>query len=192
MYQSRHLAVNPRRHSSRRSRGTEASAVTSPFSPRHELVVGTLGDAIPRAYQRLELRERRVHLPGHGGFLRLFPDNLAGQLLEVAQHGDRKLDDLDFPLELRPEPFDGERILRVRLDQAFARDDLREHDLRGASRAKLDGRLRASRDRAPAEIDLERAAIDAWLEFEDRIPQPGLECDRIERRCKREMNREKR
>src|SRR5215471_18642269 len=73
-------------------------------SRRHELVVGALGDVIPRPHQRLELRERRVHLPGHGRLLRPLLDDLGRQLPEVAQHRRRELDDLDLALELRLEP----------------------------------------------------------------------------------------
>jgi len=43
------------------------SLFTLPSSHRHELMVGAFGDVVPRAHQRLKLREGRVHLPGHGG-----------------------------------------------------------------------------------------------------------------------------
>src|SRR5215472_6644021 len=84
--------------------------VVTPLSSsrRHELVVGALGDVIPRAHQRLELRERRVHLPGHRGLLGFVPDDFGGQLPEIAQHGSRKLDYLDLALELRLELREGD------------------------------------------------------------------------------------
>ena len=43
-----------------------------------ELVVGAFRDVVPGADQRLELREGRVHLPGHGSLLGFFPDDLDG------------------------------------------------------------------------------------------------------------------
>src|SRR5215468_7971299 len=52
-----------------------ASFVITPPLHRHELMVGTLGDVVPRPHQRLELREGRVHLPGHERFLRLLADD---------------------------------------------------------------------------------------------------------------------
>src|SRR5215813_2751081 len=77
-------------------------SVVTLFSSRlDELMVGPFRDAVPRAHEGLELRERRVDLPRHGGLLRLLPDDVCGQLLEIAQHGARQLDDLDFALELR-------------------------------------------------------------------------------------------
>src|SRR5713226_5403708 len=74
------------------------SVVTPPSSPRHELMVGAFGDAVPGAHQRLEFREGGVHLPGHGGLLRFFLDDLGGQLLEIAQHRHRELTHLDLDL----------------------------------------------------------------------------------------------
>ena len=41
----------------------------------------------------------------------------------------------------------GERVLRMRLDQPLARDDLRQHDLRGAAGGGVDGADRRSRRR---------------------------------------------
>jgi hypothetical protein len=42
----------------------------------HELMVGALGDVIPWADKRLELRERCVDLPSHRSLLGLFSDDL--------------------------------------------------------------------------------------------------------------------
>src|SRR5262245_53415707 len=47
-----------------------------------ELMVGTLRHVVPRAHERLELRERSVNLPGHGALLRFVPDDLGRQLSE--------------------------------------------------------------------------------------------------------------
>ena len=55
----------------------------------HELMVCAFRDVVPRADERLELRERRVDLSGHGALLGLFPDDVGRQLLEIAQHGCR-------------------------------------------------------------------------------------------------------
>lgn len=44
--------------------------------PRHQLVVGALGDAVPGADQRLELRVRRVNLRCHGALCGLSLENL--------------------------------------------------------------------------------------------------------------------
>src|SRR5713101_3834700 len=77
------------------ARNLRRSVITLPSSHRDELMVGAFGDVIPRAHQRLELRERRVHLPGHGSLLGFFPDHLGRQLLEVAQHRNRERDHLD-------------------------------------------------------------------------------------------------
>src|SRR5215831_21179741 len=57
-----------------------------PLSPRDELMVGTLGDVVPWAYQCLEFRERRVDLPRHLAFLGFLSHDLGGELLELAQH----------------------------------------------------------------------------------------------------------
>src|SRR5262245_42781314 len=78
------------------------SVITAPL-PRHELVVGAFGDVVPGTHQGLELRVRRVDLPGHRALLRLLPDGLAGKLLELAQHGGRVLENFDLVLELRPQ-----------------------------------------------------------------------------------------
>jgi hypothetical protein len=59
------------------------SVLTLPPSPRDELMVGAFRDVVPGAHQRLELREGRVHLPGHGGLLGLLLDHLGRQLLEI-------------------------------------------------------------------------------------------------------------
>src|SRR5262245_27819328 len=79
--------------------------------PRHELMVGAFGDAIPRTYERLELRVGRVHLSGHRGSLRLFSDHLDRQLLEIPEQRPRVLEKLDLALELRSELLEGECIL---------------------------------------------------------------------------------
>src|SRR5262245_21475521 len=44
------------------ARKLRRSVVTLLSSPRHELMIGALGDVIPGAHQRLELREGCVHL----------------------------------------------------------------------------------------------------------------------------------
>src|SRR5215470_6939881 len=76
------------------------SLVTLPSSARHELVIGTFGDAIPGTDQGLELREGRVHLARHGRLLGFFLDSLGRELLELTQHGHRDLDHFDLALEL--------------------------------------------------------------------------------------------
>src|SRR5262245_44491409 len=60
------------------------SVILRAFSSCDQLVVRALGDLVPRADQRLELREGRVDLPGHGTPLRLVPDDLDGELLQIA------------------------------------------------------------------------------------------------------------
>src|SRR2546426_1417615 len=95
------------------------SVITLASSYRHELVVSAFGDVVPGAHQRLELREGRVHLPGHGGLLGLLPDDLRRQLLEITQHRHRELDHLDLALELRLEPFERDRVLRVVVREAI-------------------------------------------------------------------------
>src|SRR5688572_18732818 len=81
-------------------------------SPGHALVIGALGDVVPGPDQKLELRERGVHLPGLGTLGRLVADHLRRQLLEVAQHGHRQLEDLDGTLELRPQALQRKAVLR--------------------------------------------------------------------------------
>src|SRR5262249_13704908 len=51
------------------------------------------------------------HFSGHWRLLRLLPYNLHGQLLEIAQHGYRQLEDLDLALELGLESLERNRIL---------------------------------------------------------------------------------
>src|SRR5262245_10751596 len=75
------------------------AVITAPLHG-HELMVGALGDVVPGADQRLELRVGGVHLPGHGALLRFFLDDLGGQLLQITQHRRRELKHLDFSLEL--------------------------------------------------------------------------------------------
>src|ERR1700675_4904554 len=89
------------------------SVVTLPSSSRHELMVSAFGDVVPGAHQRLELREGRVHLPGHGGLLGFLPDDLGRQLLEIAQHRHREREHLDRPLELRLESLERDGVLHV-------------------------------------------------------------------------------
>src|SRR5215475_16189172 len=88
-------------------------------SPGHELMVSALGNVIPRAHQRLELREGRVHLPGYGGSLGFFAEDLHRQLLEIAQHRRWELENLDLALELRPEALQRDRVLRVVVREAI-------------------------------------------------------------------------
>src|SRR5262245_48891469 len=89
------------------------SVVIAPSSPRHELVIGTLGHVVPRANERPELHERRMDFSRHGGFLGLFLHNLRRNLLQVAQHRNREGEDLDLAPELRPETFQRDGILGV-------------------------------------------------------------------------------
>src|SRR6266536_298650 len=98
------------------------SVITLPSSHCHELMVGAFGHVVPRAHQRLELREGCVHLPGHGSLLGFFPDDLRRQLLEVAQHRHRELDHLDLALELRPESPERDRVLGVVVREAINLD----------------------------------------------------------------------
>src|SRR6266849_7793335 len=76
------------------------SVIALPSSHRDELMVGALGDVVPGAHQRLELREGRVHLPGHRSLLGFLSDDLGRQLFEIAQHWYRELEELDLALEL--------------------------------------------------------------------------------------------
>src|SRR5207244_11514946 len=98
------------------------SVVTQPCSDRDELMVGAFRDVVPGTHERLELRERRVHLPGHGGLRGLFPDDLGRQLLEIAQHGHREREQLDLALELCLEPFERDCIPRLAVREAVALD----------------------------------------------------------------------
>src|SRR5262245_61324741 len=82
-------------------------------SSRDELVVRALGDVVPWRQQCLELRERRVHLPGHRTLLGLVLDDLGRKLLELAQHRRRILHDLDLALEFRPEALQCDGVLHV-------------------------------------------------------------------------------
>src|SRR3972149_3800983 len=83
------------------ARNLRRSVITLPSSHRHELMIGAFRDAIPGAHQRLELREGRVHLPGHGGLLGFFPDDLGRELLEIPEYRRRELEHRDLALELR-------------------------------------------------------------------------------------------
>src|SRR5262245_16830749 len=80
------------------ARNLRRARITS--SSCNELVVGAFGDAIPRTDERLELRIGGMDLPGHRRLLRLLPDHVSGDLLEIAEHRTRKREDLDFRLEL--------------------------------------------------------------------------------------------
>src|SRR5262252_5675868 len=88
-------------------------------SPRHKLMVRAFGDAVPRAHQGLELREGRVHLARHGRLLGFFFDRLGRELPQLAQHGHRDLDHFDLALELCLEPFERDRVLRVKRREAI-------------------------------------------------------------------------
>src|SRR5437016_7568018 len=89
---------------------------------RHELMVGAFRGVIPGAHQRLELREGRVHPPGHGGLLRFFPDDLGRHLPELPQHRKGELAHLDLAAELRLESPERERVLRVEVGEAIYLD----------------------------------------------------------------------
>src|SRR5262245_4074515 len=91
-------------------------------SPRHKLVVGALGDVVPRADQRLELRERRVHLSSHWRLFRFLAEGLGRELFELPQDRNGKLDHLDLVLELYPELLEGNRILGVETREAIDLD----------------------------------------------------------------------
>src|SRR2546427_3704775 len=89
------------------------SGVTLASLHCHELMVRAFGDVVPGAHQRLEFREGRVHLAGHGGFLGFFLGGLGRQLLEIAQHRHREREHLDLALELRLEPPERDGVLDV-------------------------------------------------------------------------------
>src|SRR5215831_14286563 len=88
----------------------------------HELMVRAFCNVIPRAHQRLELRERGVDLPRHGALLGFFPDDFGRKLLEVAQHWCRELKDLDLAFELGPESLERNRILHVEVRERIDLD----------------------------------------------------------------------
>src|SRR5215471_18290436 len=83
-------------------------------SSRHKLMVSAFGHVVPRAHQRLELRERRVDFPRDWRLLRFFSVHLDSELLEIAEHWDRQLDDLDFRLRLCLESGESHRVLLVK------------------------------------------------------------------------------
>src|SRR6266536_1081870 len=93
-------------------RNLRRAVITSP-SDCDEPVIGALGDVIPGAHQGLELRERRMHLPGHGRFLRFLRDHLSRQLLEITQDRCREGEDLDLALEFCLELRKRDRVLRM-------------------------------------------------------------------------------
>src|SRR6476660_8146562 len=90
-------------------------------SPDDEMAVRALRDVVPRSHQGLELRERGVHLAGHGRLLGFLPDDVAGDLSQIAQHWTGELDHLDLALELGPEPLERDRVLGVEIGET---DDL--------------------------------------------------------------------
>src|SRR5262245_26833062 len=92
-------------------RNRRRARITSGSSSCHQAMIGAFGHMVPRAHRRLELGEGRVHLPGHGSLLGLFPDHLRGQLPQIPQHRCGKRQDLDLALELRPEPLEGYGVL---------------------------------------------------------------------------------
>ena len=87
-------------------------------SPGQELLIGALGDAVPTAHQRLELRERGVNLPGHRALLRVLLDHRDRDLLQLAEDGHRELDELDLVLELGLQAFEGDGVLGVKVQDA--------------------------------------------------------------------------
>src|SRR5713226_2150152 len=93
--------------------------ITLPSSYPDELMVGAFRNVVPGAHERLELREGRVHPPGHGGLLGLLPDDLGRQLLEIAQHRGRELEHFDLALELRLESLQRDRVLGVEVREAI-------------------------------------------------------------------------
>src|SRR5687767_10930995 len=69
--------------------------------PTDGLVVRAVRHVVPRADQCLELREGRVHLPGHGSLLGFAADDFGRELSELAQHRNGELEHFDLALELR-------------------------------------------------------------------------------------------
>src|SRR5215813_2960780 len=76
-------------------------------------MIGALGHVIPWPHERLELREGRVHLLCLRALLGLLSNNLARQLLELAERCGRQLEKLDLALELRLEAHQRGCILGV-------------------------------------------------------------------------------
>src|SRR5262249_8860227 len=66
----------------------------------HELMVRAFRNVVPRAHQRLELREGRVDLPSHPRLLGFFPENRGRQFPQIAEHWQWELHDLDLAFEL--------------------------------------------------------------------------------------------
>src|SRR6185369_6304920 len=97
---------------------TASAAIPGLPSPLRELVVHALGDLVPGSEQRLELRERRIHLLRHGALLGMVPDDIDRDLLEIAQHHRRELDELDLALELCLDSLEGDGVLRVEVHEA--------------------------------------------------------------------------
>src|SRR6185295_4227373 len=85
---------------------------------RDVLMERALGDVVPRAHQRLELRERRVNLPGQRTLLGLLADDLRRQLPQIAQHRRGQLQHVDLALELRLEPGERGGVLGVEIGEA--------------------------------------------------------------------------
>src|SRR5215510_9657490 len=69
-------------------------------SPSDQLMVRAFRNVIPRTDQRLELREGRMDLLRHRRLLRFFPDDVGGELLKLAEHRRRDLENVDLVLEL--------------------------------------------------------------------------------------------
>src|SRR5215467_9937646 len=88
----------------------------------NELMVRALGDVIPGAHQRLELREGGVRLPRQGGLFRFFPYHLAGEPPEIMEHRYRQLEDLDLPFEVGLEALQRDRVLRVEIRESIDLD----------------------------------------------------------------------
>jgi hypothetical protein len=59
-----------------------------------------------------------VHLPGHGGLLGFFPDDLGRQFPEIAQDRRWEWKHLDLVPELRPESLERDRVLDVEVREA--------------------------------------------------------------------------
>src|SRR5215470_20336841 len=97
---------------------------------------GAFGDVVPRADERLELRERRVDFLRHRRLLGLLSNHFDRELLEIAQHGGGELKELDLALELRLHPLEGDRVFLVIVGQAV---DLYGGDSMIEGPPKIDG-----------------------------------------------------
>ena len=81
-------------------------------------MIGAFRHVVPGTHQPLKLREGRVDFPGHGALLGFVPDNLDGQLPEIAQHRSRELENLDI-LEVRLEFPESDGVLHVVVGEAI-------------------------------------------------------------------------